>query len=108
MPNREENDVSYRERPFSDLVDEDKHELVGRKILASLLGGYRLVINDYDEDRAPCGLLLAQLLIYTIIPMTTVIGAIAVPDDKWVAMVVGGAIAFVFNVIFMLVSKMMK
>lgn len=54
-----DNDVSYRERPFSDLVDEDKHQLVARKIASSLLGGYRLVINDYDEAVAPCGLLLA-------------------------------------------------
>ena len=82
--------------------------MVGRKIAASLLGGFRVVINDYDEEVAPCGLLLAQLLIYAIIPVTTVVGALAAKNDLVVGMVIGGAIACVINTIMMLISKMLK
>lgn len=101
-------DVSYRERPFSDLVDEDKHALVGRKLASSLLGGYRMVVNDYDADSLPVTLHLAQILIYLILPATTIASALAVPDDRWLAMVIGGALPFVINTIAMLVAMSLK
>ncbi len=40
--NRDESGIEYRPRPFSELVDEDKHGLVTRKFLGSLFGGYRI------------------------------------------------------------------
>ena len=96
-----EADVSYREKPFTDLVDEDKHALVVRKLAASLLGGYRTVLNDYDEDALPVGLHLAQILIYLIVPATTLLATQVLPDDPWLAMALGGALPLVINLALM-------
>ena len=43
-------DVQYRSKPFSDLVDEDKHVLVRRRVCATIFGGYRTAVEDERED----------------------------------------------------------
>ena len=42
--------ANYSERPFKDLVDEEKRPFVKRRILSTLLGGYRLVYNEEDDE----------------------------------------------------------
>jgi len=99
------NDVSYRAKPFSDLIDEDKHGLVRRKLVAGLLGGYRTVNNENDEEAISVGLHLGQIAIYFIVPAATAVSLVVVPDDQWTAMALGGALPLLINLIVMMVSR---
>ena len=51
-------DVTYRALPFSDLVDEDKHGFVRRRILATIFGGFRTVVDEVEEANVGPGLVL--------------------------------------------------
>ena len=42
--------ASYNERPFTDLVDEEKRPFVKRRVLSTLLGGYRTAFDDADDE----------------------------------------------------------
>lgn len=89
-------------------MDEDKHSLVQRKLVASLLGGYRTAANNYDEDSLPVGLHFAQLFIYLIMPGSVLLSVLVLGDQKWLAMVVGGAVPLVINVALMIVARTMQ
>lgn len=56
---RRSNDVTYRERPFTDLVDDDKHSFVRRRYLSTLLGGYRIVCDENGDTYIGIGLHIA-------------------------------------------------
>jgi hypothetical protein len=49
---RARSDVTYRSKPFTDLVDEDKHVLVRRRICSTIFGGYRTAMEKEREDSA--------------------------------------------------------
>ena len=48
--NRANGNASYNERPFTDLVDEEKRPFVKRRVLSTLLGGYRTAFDDADDE----------------------------------------------------------
>ena len=75
-----------------------------RKLAASLLGGYRTAANDYEEDSLSLGLHLAQILIYLIVPASVLVSVVVLGDQKWMAMIVGGAVPLVINVVLMIVA----
>ena len=58
-PSNSGREVSYRALPFSDLVDEDKHGFVRRRIVATIFGGYRTVVDEVEETSVGIGLHLA-------------------------------------------------
>jgi len=51
--------ITYRQRPFTDLVDEDKHSFVKRRYLSTFLGGYRIVADETSDNYIGLGLHIA-------------------------------------------------
>lgn len=68
------------------------------------------MVNEHDEDSLPIGLHLGQLLIYLIVPVTTLLSAVALQlaDDPWIAMAIGGALPLLINLPIMLISMWLK
>ena len=64
--------MTYRSRPYSDLIDEDKHGFVARRYLSTLLGGYRIVKDEESQQYIGVGLHLAQIVIIAISPAIVV------------------------------------
>jgi hypothetical protein len=55
-------------------VDEEKRPFVKRRVLATLLGGYRVVFNEEDDESfIPFHLHVFQVLIYCIMPAVVVV-----------------------------------
>ena len=104
--NARNRDVTYRSRPFSDLVDEDKHGFVKRRILATVLGGFRTVVDEASETSAGLALILTQLLIYLIVPGWVALATVIFKDNdqRVLAIVLGGAFPFVINGLVMGIS----
>lgn len=97
--------ANYSERPFKDLVDEEKRPFVIRRIASTLLGGYRFVYDEADDDSTlPIHLHLLQILIYAIIPAIVVILILVLPNDRPTAVVVAGLVALGINFIIQLIS----
>lgn len=93
---RANNDITYRARPFTELVDEDKHGFVKRRFISTLLGGYRYVQDEQETEFIPITQHLAQLLVLIIPPV--VIGVISsVVSNLAAAVVISGALLVLFN-----------
>ena len=55
-------------------MDEEKRPFVKRRVLATLLGGYRVVFNEEDDESfIPFHLHVFQVLIYCIMPAVVVV-----------------------------------
>lgn len=96
--------MTYRARPFSDLVDEDKHGFVKRRYISTLLGGYRYVYDEVNQNTIGIGLHLAQLLIYLLSPIIFgMFGLRWIIMQMYPAAIVSGVIFFVINLVFMII-----
>jgi hypothetical protein len=77
--------VSYRERDFTELIDEDKREFVCHRVVATVLGGFRIEQGVM--------LALAQVLVWLIVPAGIAVGYLTSPNDRVIgALGLGGGI----------------
>ncbi len=91
--------ASYNERPFTDLVDEEKRPFVKRRVLSTLLGGYRIAFDDGDEESSiPIHLHIFQIFIYAIMPAIVIVMT-RLPIDRPTAVIIGGAVPMVINLV---------
>ena len=77
--------MSYRERDFTELIDEDKREFVCHRVVATVLGGFRIEQGVM--------LALAQVLVWLIVPAGIAVGYLTSPNDRVIgALGLGGGI----------------
>ena len=89
-------------------MDEDKWPFVKRRVLATLLGGYRLVFNEEDdESQIPFHLHIFQILIYFIMPAVTIILTQVLKEDRKTAVIIGGFIPLGLNFVIQMTSYIM-
>ena len=88
--------MNYRTKPFTDLIDEDKHGFVKRKYLSTLLGGYRIVISDASETYIGIGLHLGQIVCMFECAIIVLIARFVV-EDRMNSMLVGGVLLLVLS-----------
>lgn len=98
--------MQYRSRPYSDLVDEDKHGFVARRYLSTLLGGYRIVRDEESKSYIGIGLHVAQVLIILIPP--AIVLALQGIEDRITACAIGGGVLLLLNCLFMTGACMIK
>jgi hypothetical protein len=56
------------------LVDEEKRLFVRRRVIATILGGYRTVFDESDDESyIPWHLHLFQIFIYAIMPAIVIV-----------------------------------
>jgi len=76
-----------------------------RRIASTLLGGYRFVYDEADDDSSlPFHLHLLQILIYCIVPAIVIILTLVLPKDRPTAVVIAGLVAFSLNTVVQLIS----
>ena len=60
--------TDYPERSPLDLIDEDKRPFARRRILATVLGGWRSTYDEVDETTIHWALFPIQILVYLLFP----------------------------------------
>lgn len=71
-----------------------------RRVISTLLGGYRFVLNEAnDESYIPFYLHIFQILIYLIMPAIVFVLTKIFKEERATAIVLGGIIPLVLNLI---------
>jgi hypothetical protein len=91
-------------------VDEDKHAFVKRRVLSTILGGHRIVVNEVEETYIGVGLHLGQILICLIMPVwiSVCIIVFGLKDARTAGCIAGGAVPLVINLVLMGTSYKFK
>jgi len=90
-------------------VDEDKRSFVRRRILTTLLGGYRINYNEEDEDSKVGFLMhLLQILIYLIMPANVIIFTQVFKEQRSAAIIIGGIVPLIFNLVVQTTSYVIQ
>ncbi len=78
------------------MIEEGRSSFIKRRLIQTLLGGFRTALTE--EETAPVLLILLQIPVYLVLPVIAFVSAL-VSEDSITAMAIGGAIAFVLNLI---------
>ncbi len=71
-----------------------------RRLLSTILGGYRIVYDESDDESyIPVHLHILQLLIYAIMPAIVIIVTKALVDNRKTAVLIGGFVPMGLNLI---------
>ncbi len=89
--------VTYKERPFSDLIEVENRSFVFRRVLGTLLGGYRT--HWAEEEVAPLYLHIFQVLILLIMPVFVCLPELFI-EDLSLIMIIGGVVPMILNAVF--------
>ena len=94
MADEERKDIDYPERDVKDLIEEDKRPFAVRRVITTLLGGFRCVYDEEESVWINKCLYPAQIILYLLIPGIIVLTVFGNPTNLKTAVIISACASF--------------